>query len=251
MIPTTTTDTQRASGATEQGPTLSACEEPPTTTHYLGVHNNNTTADWEEDGRETAWGSKQRSNPSRHKNSPLCLKTFRTSNPHTTKTSSDLKKENQEQIIIPHLLHPFYPQHLLPCWEQSGSIPPFTDPAPSHSVPCGTPSIHLPSWVSSSSVPAHWGDHWGPACSESGCLHSLSPKPTTSLFQLFLFFLSLLTIHSFPLYAPIQNETKQADLSSSLILPTLWLCGVQIEGGGGVVGQGEERGEKGGREGGR
>lgn len=42
------------------------------------------------------------------------------------------------------------------------------------------PALHpftlLPFWVSSSSVPARSGGHWGPACSGSGCPHSFSPK---------------------------------------------------------------------------
>lgn len=150
---------------------------------------------------------------------------------------------------MPHLLHPFYPQHLLSCWEQSGCIPPFTDPAPSHSLPCGTPSIHLPSWVSSSSVPAHWGDRWGPACSESGCLHSLSPKTTTSLFQ-YSRFSCVFSLSTRFLSMP-PSRMKRSKLTSLLSYPphSLAVWSADWGGWGGCRTGGGERRE--GREGGR
>lgn len=70
-------------------------------------------------------------------------------------------------------------------------IPVFCPPAPAHrphpQQPHVKPTDSLPSWVSFSSGPAHWDDHWDPVCSGSGCPHSSWPltwpgtKTTSSL----------------------------------------------------------------------
>lgn len=204
----TSTGTQRASGAGTHP--VSMWEEPPPTTHYLEVlTKTTTTTHWHTEnkiqGAEWMWGS---SGGAIHHGKQKKVESAEMERSHwemallqgwrwrwgwrwrgkikpvlaVIKLQNNLNippwhnKNHTHSTIIPHLLHLHNPQPLLSCWEQSGSVPPLPRSSSlTLSVPCGSPSIHLPSWVSSSSVPAHWGDRWGPACNGSGCPHSFSP----------------------------------------------------------------------------
>lgn len=164
----------------------------------------------------------------------------------------DQNKKNTEKIINT-LFSPPAPPPLPPAaalsleGNQAASSPPPLHPAPSHLshtlVPCGSQFIQLPSWVSFSSVLAHWGDRWGPACSGSGCPHSFSPynfhffTPGYSSCCCFLH-----SIHSSRLFLP--PSVKRSESTSLLSGPHSLAVWSAEQGGGGEGGEWSGRGRR-------